>query len=140
MDMELKKVRLSSYFSNQIVFMQIFQFKAFTEMQVNKVETSKKIRILDVQIDTLKKQKQRYDLTAREVGNLNESAKVYSAVGRMFVMSSVPEIKDELRVKNEKVEKVVDSCAKSKNLMIQNLADQESALRELVEVKKKETK
>lgn len=138
--MELKKVRLSIFSDIRVVLIQISWLQAFTEMQQNKVETSKKIRILDVQIDTLKKQKQRYDLTAREVSNLNESAKVYSAVGRMFVMSSVPEIKDELRVKNEKVEKVVDSCAKSKNLMIQNLADQESALRELVENKKKETK
>lgn len=109
-------------------------------MQVNKIETTKKIRILDVQIDTLKKQKQRFELTAKEVGNLSETSKVYSAVGRMFVLSSVPEIKDELIQKQDKVEKVVDKCAKSKNVLIANLQTQESALRELVDNKKKETK
>lgn len=109
-------------------------------MQVNKIETTKKIRILDNQIDSLKKQKQRYELTSKEVGNLNDSAKVYSAVGRMFVMSSVPEIRDELKQKQEKVGKVVESCDKSKNILITNLSGQENHLRELVENKKKEAK
>lgn len=109
-------------------------------MQVNKIETTKKIRILDAQIDALKKQKQRFELTSREVGNLNENSKVYSAVGRMFVLSTVPDIKDELKQKQDKVEKVVESCDKSKNVLIQNLQTQETALRELVDNKKKEAK
>lgn len=122
------------------LLLKLENFQAFTEMQVNKIETTKKIRILDVQIDSLKKQKQRYELTSKEVGNLNDSAKVYSAVGRMFVMSSVPEIKEELKQKQEKVEKVVESCDKSKGILIANLSGQESHLRELVENKKKEAK
>ena len=109
-------------------------------MQVNKVETTKKIRILDNQIDSLKAQRKRFELTGKEVDNLSDKAKVYSAVGRMFVMSSVPEIKSELISKQDKVEKVVDSCAKSKNVLISNLNVQETALRELVDTKKKESK
>lgn len=108
-------------------------------MQMNKIESTKKIRILDVQIDTLKKQKQRFELTSKEVENLTESAKVYAAVGRMFVMSSVPEIKDELKHKQEKVEKVIETCDKSKGVLIQNLQDQESNLRDLVSKKKEST-
>lgn len=106
---------------------------------MNKIESTKKIRILDVQIDTLKKQKQRFELTSKEVENLTESAKVYAAVGRMFVMSSVPEIKDELKHKQEKVEKVIETCDKSKGVLIQNLQDQESNLRDLVSKKKEST-
>ncbi|CRL00738.1 CLUMA_CG013994, isoform A [Clunio marinus] len=114
--------------------------KAFTEMQVNKIETTKKIRILDVQIDTLKKQKQRFELTSKEVDNLQGNAKVYAAVGRMFVTSTTDEIKTDLKQKQEKVEKVVESCDKSKTVLIQNLQDQEKSLRELVDTKKKESK
>lgn len=109
-------------------------------MQVNKIESTKKIRILDVQIDNLKKQKQRFDLTTKEVDNLTDTAKIYAAVGRMFVLSSVPEIKDELKHKQEKVEKVIETCDKSKNVLIQNLQDQESNLRNLVDAKKNESK
>jgi len=114
--------------------------KAFTEMQVNKIETTKKIRMLDIQIDTLKAQRKRFELTSKEVDNLSENAKVYSAVGRMFVMSTVPDIKDDLKQKQEKVGKVVETCDKSKNVLIQNLQSQENSLRELVDAKKKESK
>lgn len=109
-------------------------------MQVNKVETSKKIRILDAQIETLKQQKRRHELTSKEIENLSENAKVYAAVGRMFVMSSVPEVKKELISKQDKVEKVVDMTSKSKNILLNNLQEQEQGLRELVENKKKESK
>lgn len=109
-------------------------------MQVNKIETTKKIRILDVQIDNLKAQKKRFELTSKEVEKLSENAKVYSAVGRMFVMSSIPEIKEELKQKQEKVGKVVETCDKSKNVLFTNLQSQENSLRELVDAKKKETK
>jgi chaperonin cofactor prefoldin len=79
-------------------------------------------------------------LTSKEVDNLTDTAKVYAAVGRMFVMSSVPEIKDELKTKHEKVEKVIESCDKSKKVLIENLQGQENTLREMVDAKKKETK
>lgn len=106
-------------------------------MQVNKVETTKKIRILDAQIETLRQQKRRHELTAKEVDNLTENAKVYAAVGRMFVMSSVPDVKKELIMKQDKVEKVVDITSKQKNIMLNNLQEQEMILREMVENKKK---
>lgn len=109
-------------------------------MQVNKIETTKKIRIIDAQIETLKQQKRRHELTAKEVDNLSENAKVYAAVGRMFVMSSVPEVKKELISKQDKVEKVVDITSKQKNMLLSNLELQEQGLRELVENKKKESK
>lgn len=109
-------------------------------MQMNKIETSKKIRILDVQIDTLRKQNLRFQLTAKEVDDLSADAKVYAAVGRMFVMSSVPEIKSELKTKQEKVEKVVESCVSSKAKVLENLQGQENTLREMVDAKKKEVK
>lgn len=55
-------------------------------------------------------------------------------------MSSVPDIKNELTQKKEKVQKVVETCDKSKNVLMQNLLEQESSLRTLVDAKKKESK
>jgi prefoldin subunit 1 len=109
-------------------------------MQVNKIETTKKIRMLDLQIETLKQQKRRHELTQKEVESLTENAKVYAAVGRMFVLSTVPDIKKELVTKQDKVEKVVDMTSKSKNILLNNLAEQEQGLRDLVEAKKNESK
>ena len=109
-------------------------------MQVNKIETSKKIRVLDAQIDAYKKSKQRYEITSREVDNFNDSANVYSAVGRMFVISNVPDIKEDLKVKQEKLEGAIAAFDKTKDALISKLKDQETSLRELVDSKKKESK
>lgn len=109
-------------------------------MQINKIDTSKKIRVLDAQIEAYKKSKQRYEITSREVDKYSEAANVYAAVGRMFVMSSVPEIKDELKTKQEKLDGAIGAFDKTKDALINKLKDQENALRELVDTKKKESK
>jgi len=109
-------------------------------MQVNKIETTKKIRILDSQVDMLKKSWKKLQLTSKELNGLAKNGNVYAAVGRMFVMSSVPEIKDDLKSKQDKLEAVIDSCDKSKDVLQKNIKEQENALRELVDAKKKESK
>ncbi|CAO1353959.1 unnamed protein product [Diamesa hyperborea] len=110
--------------------------KAFSEMQMNKIETTKKIRVLDSQIDALKKSVQRYNLTEKEIGNLSNDTKVYSAVGRIFVGSSISEVNDDLKVKQKKIESVVDQCVTSKDLIIKRSKEQEDGLRDLVQQKK----
>lgn len=108
---------------------------------MNKIETSKKIRAIDNQVDSMKKQRARYEIIDREVENIkSEDAKVYLAVGRMFVMSTVPEIKSDIKLKKEKVSKVIETCDSTKNTLVKNLQEQESHLRELVDQKKKEGK
>jgi chaperonin cofactor prefoldin len=109
-------------------------------MQINKIETSKKIRVLDAQIEVYKKSKQRYEITSREVDNFSETANVYAAVGRMFVITSVPEIKDELKSKQEKLDGAIGAFDKTKDALYNKLKDQETSLRELVDTKKKESK
>jgi prefoldin subunit 1 len=105
-------------------------------MQVNKIETTKKVSILDAQKDALRKQKARYEITDREVTNLGTDTRVYAACGRMFVLSTVPDLKTELNDKIEKVESVIQSCDKNKDFLLKNLREQEDSLRELVKSKK----
>lgn len=109
-------------------------------MQINKIETSKKIRVLDAQIEAYKKSKQRFEITSREVDSFSESANVYAAVGRMFVMSSVPEIKGDITTKQEKLDTAIGAFDRTKDALINKLKDQETSLRELVDTKKKEVK
>lgn len=44
--------------------------QAFTEMQVNKIETSKKLKMIELQAEMLKTSKKKYDITDKEVTNL----------------------------------------------------------------------
>lgn len=49
----------------------VFSFeKAFTDMQVNKIETTKKLKMLDIQAEMLKTSKKKYDITDKEVLSL----------------------------------------------------------------------
>lgn len=105
-------------------------------MQINKIETSKKIRFLDMQVDTLKKSKARLEITDTEVSTLTPDTKVYAAVGRMFVLSTVPELHTELQEKSKKITEVIRQCDTNKDFMLKNLKEQEDSLRELVQTKK----
>lgn len=40
-------------------------------MQVNKIETTKKLKMLDIQTEMLKTSKKKYEITDKEVGNLS---------------------------------------------------------------------
>lgn len=53
----------------------IVHFQAFTEMQVTKIETTKKLKMLDLQMDVLKTSKKKYAITSTEVTELTPDAR-----------------------------------------------------------------
>uniref|UniRef100_A0A2M3ZBN5 Putative molecular chaperone prefoldin subunit 1 n=1 Tax=Anopheles braziliensis TaxID=58242 RepID=A0A2M3ZBN5_9DIPT len=113
--------------------------KAFTEMQVNKIESTKKIRLLDMKTDSLKLSKQRVEVTNKHVSTLAPDTKVYSSVGRMYVLSDVPSLVEQMKSKQTSFEEMIAQCEKNKDFLIKNLKEQEESLRELVQQKKAET-
>lgn len=113
--------------------------KAFTEMQVNKIESTKKVRLLDMKTDSLKVSKQRVELTNKEISQLNADTKVYASVGRMFVLSDVPSLTEEMKTKQSNFEELIGQCEKNKDFLLKNLKEQEDSLRELVQQKRTES-
>lgn len=113
--------------------------KAFSEMQMNKIESTKKIRLLDIQTDSLKVSKQRVELTNKEISQLNPDTKVYASVGRMFVLSNVPSLTEEMKTKQSNFEEIISQCEKNKDFLLKNLKEQEDSLRELVQQKRTES-
>lgn len=45
-------------------------------MQVNKIETSKKLKMLDMQVEVLKTSKRKYAITDKEVTDLDADARL----------------------------------------------------------------
>ncbi|XP_058446388.1 prefoldin subunit 1 [Malaya genurostris] len=113
--------------------------KAFTEMQMNKIESTKKIRLLDMKTDSLKVSKQRVELTNKEISQLEPDTNVYASVGRMFVLSDVLTLTDEMKTKQNNVEEMISQCEKNKEFLLKNLKEQEDSLRELVQQKRLES-
>ncbi|XP_049284120.1 prefoldin subunit 1 [Anopheles funestus] len=113
--------------------------KAFTEMQVNKIDSTKKIRLLHMKTDSLKLSKQRIEVTNRHISNLDPATRVYASVGRMYVLNDVPTLTEQLKTNQASYEEMIAQCEKNKDFLIKNLKDQEESLRELVQQKKAET-
>ena len=105
-------------------------------MQMNKIESTKKIKMLDMKMESLKVSKQRVQVTNSEVGKFDPDIKVYSSVGRMFVLSDIPELTSELQKKETSVDEMMVQCTKNKEILLKNLKDMENQLRELVQQKR----
>lgn len=56
------------------------------------VETAQKIKIANVQIDELKRQKTRAELTESEILTLNPKTKLYQSVGQMFLSTDMESV------------------------------------------------
>nr|CAG4639714.1 EOG090X0LK7 [Daphnia magna] len=65
--------------------------KAFAELQQKMVETSQKLKLADLQIETLKRSMTHAQLTDKEISQLPTDTKTYESVGRMFVLKEVTE-------------------------------------------------
>lgn len=60
------------------------------------VETSQKLKLADLQIETLKRSITHSQLTDKEIGQLPNDTKTYESVGRMFVMKDITEARMNL--------------------------------------------
>ncbi|XP_030555562.1 prefoldin subunit 1 [Drosophila novamexicana] len=110
--------------------------KAFAEMQVNKLETTKKINMIDMKCDMVKTGKQKYTLTEKSTSNLTDDTRVYMSVGRMFLLTDLDNMRSELKSKQDKCDKAIELLEKKKEFLQKSLKDQEDGLRELVQQRK----
>lgn len=85
--------------------------KAFMELQSKMVDTKQKLKMADLQIESLKRTITHSGLTEQEIGTLPEETRLYESVGRMFVLSDKPTVTQGLTQKQktcqEKVRKVI---------------------------------
>ncbi|RZC34256.1 Prefoldin 2 domain containing protein [Asbolus verrucosus] len=110
--------------------------KAFTELQEKQIDTAQKLRIADLQIETLKRNKQHASFTEREISSLEEGTKTYESVGRMFVLTPIEQVKEGLQQKQAMSEEKIKVLINNKTYLENSLKDATNSLRELVQQKK----
>ncbi|EDX03911.1 prefoldin subunit 1 [Drosophila simulans] len=110
--------------------------KAFTEMQINKLETTKKIHMIDMKCDMVKTGKHKYQLTEKGTSSLADDTRVYQSVGRMFLLTDVQNMREDLKAKQDKCDKAIELLEKKKEFLQKSLKSQEDGLRELVQQRK----
>jgi len=110
--------------------------KAFTELQQKAVETSQKLRLADVQIDTLRRSKKRASFTERELSTLNAETPMYESVGRMFILTPSEEVKSNLKHRQDAADEKIKNLENNKAYLERNLKEAENNLREMVQQRK----
>ncbi|KAB0796137.1 hypothetical protein PPYR_10452 [Photinus pyralis] len=110
--------------------------KAFTELQQKAIETAQQLKLSDIQIENLKRNKQHAALTEREISNLNSSTNTYDSIGRMFMLSPLSEIKENLKKKQATAEEKIKTLENNKAYLERSLKDSENNLREMVQQRK----
>ncbi|KAJ0183850.1 hypothetical protein K1T71_000273 [Dendrolimus kikuchii] len=113
--------------------------KAFIELQVKMVETSKKIQSIDTQIGVLKRLLQHVDITQHEMGNLPSDTKTYESVGRMFVLKELDQVKLNLRNRQTQLNTRTTELENNKQYLERNLKESEDNIREMVQQKKEQS-
>lgn len=107
--------------------------RAFTELQCKMIDTNQKLKLADLQIDNLKRIKQRSELTVREVDSLPQETRTFESVGRMFLLQDMDTIKRDLCKKTAKAEDKIKSIESNKAYLQKSIKEAENNLREMVQ-------
>ena len=111
--------------------------KAFVELQTKMVETKQKMRLSDLQIENLKRTSTHAGLTEQEIAALPEETRLYESVGRMFLLSSRPEVTKRLSEKQSSCKDKIKTLESNKEYLERSMKESENALRELVQQKQR---
>lgn len=72
----------------------------------------------------------------REISSLEEGTKTYESVGRMFVLTPITQVKENLQKKQTQSEEKIKVLVNNKTYLENSLKDATNSLRELVQQKK----
>ncbi|XP_059488596.1 prefoldin subunit 1 [Neocloeon triangulifer] len=110
--------------------------KAFIAQQQRVIETRQKLRLSDMQIDGMKMDIRRSELTDREMAALPDDTVVYESVGHAFFLESVAKVRQNIDGKVKASQEKIKKLEANKNYLERTLKDGENNLREMVQQRK----
>lgn len=113
--------------------------KAFIELQLKMVQTSEKIQVIDSQIEVLKRILQHVDVTQREISTFPPATKTYESVGRMFLLTDLDEVKNNLKTRKSQLSTRITELENNTQYLEKNLKESEDNIREMVQQRKEQS-
>ncbi|XP_054016365.1 prefoldin subunit 1 [Hylaeus anthracinus] len=107
--------------------------KAFSQLHEKMIDTTQKLKLADIQIEKLKRSKQRAELTVKEVSSYPADTKTYEPVGRMFLLDDIDNIKTGLDKRMKAADEKVKTLENTKTYLQQNLKECENNIREMIQ-------
>ncbi|XP_076169332.1 prefoldin subunit 1 [Ptiloglossa arizonensis] len=107
--------------------------KAFSQLHEKMIDTTQKLKLADIQIEKLRRSKQRAELTVKEITSYPENTKTYESVGRMFLLDDIENIKTGLEKQMKSADEKVKTLENNKTYLSQNLKECENNIREMIQ-------
>lgn len=112
--------------------------KAFSELQVKRMETSQMVAVAEGQRQALQRTITHSQLTCKELSSLPDSTPLYRSIGRMFLLASKDEVRASLEANETSAKDKVSEIKKNIEHWEKAVKEQEDSLRELVSHKQKD--
>ncbi|XP_018904814.2 prefoldin subunit 1 [Bemisia tabaci] len=106
---------------------------AFQELQLKMIDTKQKLKLSDVQIDSLKRTKVHSEITLKEIKALSDSIKTYKSIGRMFLTAEKAEVLKDLQSQINMCDEKIEKLESGKKYLERSYKDSENNLREMVQ-------
>lgn len=106
--------------------------KAFQELQVKVITTTQQVKLAEAQIAQLTRNITHAKLTDQELSTLPEETRTYQAVGRMFMLEPINEVRASLKKKIKDGEEKVKTIDSNKEHLQKSVKDQENNIREML--------
>jgi len=106
--------------------------KAFQDLQVKVVNTTQQVKLAEAQIAQLTRNITRARLTDQELTTLPENTRTYQAVGRMFILEPITEVRANLKKKIKDGEEKIKTIEQNKGYLQKSVKDQENSIREML--------
>ncbi|EFN79929.1 prefoldin subunit 1 [Harpegnathos saltator] len=107
--------------------------QAFSKLQEKMVDTSQKLKLADMQIDKLRRTKQRAELTMKEISCLPGNTRIYESVGRMFLLDDISNIKNMLDNRMKTSDEKIKTLDNNKTYLQRSLKESEDDIREMIQ-------
>ena len=104
-------------------------------LQARVVETSQQLQLARTSFQLKIQERKRADVTLRELEKIGDDVPTYRAVGRMFLRSSIPEVRQDLDKRRVKVAGEADALQKNIGYLERSVEDGENNLRDFVQKK-----
>ncbi|XP_064645539.1 prefoldin subunit 1-like [Lineus longissimus] len=106
--------------------------KAFQDLQIKMIQTRQQIKVSDMQKEQLKRQIVHSNLVEQELTTLPDDTKTYEGVGRMFILTPMTQVKDNLVEKKKSADEKISNIDSHKIYLEKNIKESEDNIREMV--------
>lgn len=113
--------------------------KAFLELQVKMIETSKKINEIDTEKSALNRLLEQVQLNSLGMASVTEGTKTYESVGRMFLNRDVEKLRKRFDDRKVELGVLIKDLADNKEYLEKNLKESEDNIREMVQLRKEQS-